>query len=468
MSVSVIKRSKPLSVNPLKVAQPVGAAQAFLGLHRAMPMLHGSQGCTAFAKVLFVRHYREPIPLQTTAMDQISTVMGGDGNIVEGLKTICEKQHPEVIGLLSTGLTETQGTDLKRAVKEFRIAHPEFADVAVIPVNTPDYSGSFETGFAAAVEAIVEELVPTEGTQPGRRHRQVNVLAGPGLTPGDLEELKAIIEAFELRPLLLPDVSDSLDGHLTENDVEPLTIGGTPRAEIAIMGDSAATLVIGPSLYKAGDRLAERTGVPQHRFAGLMGLEDTDRLLMVLSELANRPVPATLERQRAQLLDAMVDTHFVIGQTRLAIAGECDTLLAATRFFAGVGAETVAAVVPTRGAAVSELALDSVKIGDLADLEAMAREGKAELLVGNSHASAGAERLGIPELPMGFPQYERFGGYQEVWVGYRGARRVLFDTANRLHGLHRGAIAPYRSIYKPADREADANGHAKATASAAG
>ena len=50
----ILKRSKPLTVNPLKVSQPVGATLAFLGLGKAISMLHGSQGCTAFAKVFFV------------------------------------------------------------------------------------------------------------------------------------------------------------------------------------------------------------------------------------------------------------------------------------------------------------------------------------------------------------------------------------------------------------------------------
>ncbi len=36
---------------------------AFLGLKGTMPLFHGSQGCTAFAKVVLVRHFREAIPL---------------------------------------------------------------------------------------------------------------------------------------------------------------------------------------------------------------------------------------------------------------------------------------------------------------------------------------------------------------------------------------------------------------------
>ena len=72
--VEVIRRNKALSVNPLKASQPVGGSLATLGFDRSIPMLHGSQGCTAFAKVYFVRHFREPIPLQSSAMDQTSSV----------------------------------------------------------------------------------------------------------------------------------------------------------------------------------------------------------------------------------------------------------------------------------------------------------------------------------------------------------------------------------------------------------
>src|SRR5512139_344325 len=130
----IVKRNKALAVSPLKVSQPVGASLAFLGVNRAIPLMHGSQGCTAFAKVMFVRHFREPIPLQTTAMDQVSTVMGGQESIVEALATIFTKNKPQLIGLMTTGLTETQGADIAAAVGDFRIKHPEFADRHVVAV----------------------------------------------------------------------------------------------------------------------------------------------------------------------------------------------------------------------------------------------------------------------------------------------------------------------------------------------
>ena len=86
---TIVKRNKALSVSPLKASSTLGATLAFLGMSRAIPMLHGSQGCTAFGKIFFIQHFRDPMPMQTTALDQVSTIMGGDSSVVEGLATIC-------------------------------------------------------------------------------------------------------------------------------------------------------------------------------------------------------------------------------------------------------------------------------------------------------------------------------------------------------------------------------------------
>lgn len=442
----ILKRAKPLAVNPLKASQPVGAALAFLGLRNAIPMLHGSQGCTAFGKVFFVRHFREPIPLQTTAMDQISTVMTSDENVIEGLKTICEKSRPEIVGLPTTGLSETQGSDIRRLVREFRAKHPQFDGIAVVPVNTPDYSGCLETGFALALEAIVDTLVP-ETRVAGRRRRQVNVLASAMLTPGDIEVVKDWIEGFGLRPVVLPDIGDSLDGHLVDAETTPLTLGGTPRAEIATMGESVATLVIGRSIGGAADLLKGRTGVPDYRFDHLMGLAACDAFTQLLAELSGQPVPDRIERHRAQLQDAMVDTHFMTGFTRFALALDPDLLLGFSQFLAGVGGEVAAAVSPVRADVLADMPCATVQVGDLEDLELSARESGARILISNSHAVQTAQRLDLPILRAGFPQYDFVGGYTRAWVGYRGTRQALFDIANLFLGQHHD-IPAYRSAFR--------------------
>lgn len=450
----ILKRSKPLAVNPLKAGQPTGAALAFLGLKNAIPMLHGSQGCTAFGKVFFVRHFREPIPLQTTAMDQVSSVMSADENVIEGLRVICEENAPDVIGLPTTGLSETQGTDIRRLVRKFRQQHPQFAAT----VNTSDFSGCLESGFALAMEAIIDVMVPDtqKSAVVGRRKKQVNVLCASMLTPGDTEAIREWIESFGLRAVMLPDIGDSLDGHLVDAETTPLTLGGTSKSEISTMGESVATLVIGRSLAKAADLLKQRTGVPHFRFDHLLGLDACDAFTTALAEISGQPVPARIDRQRAQLQDAMVDTHFMTGFLRVGIAADPDLVLALGQFLAGVGADIVAAVATARADALSEVPAASVQIGDLDDLERGAAAHRAQLIVSNSHAAPAAERLQIPLLRAGFPQYDWVGGYARTWIGYRGARQALFDIANLFLGNPHD-IPVHRSIYRT-DTGRDAQG----------
>ncbi len=442
----IIKRNKALSVSPLKTSQTVGAALAFLGINRAMPLMHGSQGCTAFAKVFFVRHFREPIPLQTTAMDQVSSVMGADANIVEALQVISEKNRPAMIGLVTTGLAETQGADIRRAVYEFRSENPGFDDVAVVAVNTPDFSGSFESGFALAVRGIIETLVPEDQDKVGLRKRQVNVLCGANLTPGDIEFVSESIESFGLRPLLIPDLSASLDGHLEDNEHNALTTGGVAVDDILTAGESIATLAVGESMHAAAKLLEKRSGVPSHLFGQLLGLDAVDDWFVALAEISGQPVPLRWQKQRRQLQDAMLDTHFMIGHSRVAIAADPDLLVGLDRLLRGMGAETVAAVVPAKGPALAECELAEVQIGDLEDLEKLARERGAQLLLANSHGVECAARLGVPVLRVGFPQYDLVGGFQRCWFGYRGSAQALFDLANLVMSHHQEA-APYYSIY---------------------
>jgi len=329
----------------------------------------------------------------------------------------------------------------------------------VVPVNTPDFTGCLESGYALAVKAVLETLLPTVAPSPagggglgrgslvGKRKKQVNVLAGSFLTPGDVEHIKELVEAFGLRPLVLPDIGDSLDGHLTEMESSPLTVGGTPVNDIASMGESIATLVLGNSMYDAADFLKAQTQVPDYRFDSLMGLDAVDAFVSALAEISAKPVPEKIERQRAQLQDAMVDSHFMLGFARVAIAADPDMLYGYARLVTEMGCEVVAAVAPARANILQDVNAAQVGIGDLEDLEIAAKRGGAQLVISNSHAVETSRRLGVPLLRAGFPQYDLIGGYQRLWVGYRGTRQALFDLANMLveHGHHEPE--PYVSIY---------------------
>ncbi|ABK43705.1 nitrogenase molybdenum-iron cofactor biosynthesis protein NifN [Magnetococcus marinus MC-1] len=466
----LIKRNKALTVEPAKASQPVGAALAFMGIRDAIPMLHGSQGCTAFAKVFFVRHFREPIPLQTTAMDQVSTVMGGDESITEGLDVLSGGAKTRVVGLISTGLTECQGADIHRVVRQFRDSHPQHANKEVIAVNAADFKGCLESGYAHAVGSFIKAWLPERPATKGDAKR-INLLVGPHLTPGDLERLLDTVERFGLKAVLLPDLSRSLDGHLAPDDFSPITTGGATVEDFQTIGDACATLVVGDIMNICADLIQERCGLADYRFSSLMGIEAWDRLLMVLMNLSGQPVPERFGHQRRQLQDAMLDTHFFLNQRKLALAGDPDFLSNWLPLFQENGLQPVAVVSPVGTDYLQKSLYETIKIGDLEDLQDLAREADAELFIGNSHVAALAQRLGRPILRAGYPLYDQIGSQSRCWIGYTGSRQALFDLANRMMHQEAHGLKPYISRYAPANdqpQEKDHHGCAADTSVAGG
>lgn len=442
----IIPNKKPLAEQPLKVGQPLGAALAFLGTEKAMPLMHAAQGCSAFAKVFLIQHFHEPIPMQSTAMDPISTVMGSDENLTQAFTNICQTHHPKLIGLLTSGLTEAQGSDIEQSVRLFKKQNTKFKNTAIIPVNTPDFYGSLETGYAGAVEAMINHLVPAKVPSSARRKR-INILVSHMLTPGDVEQLKSYVEAFGLTPVVIPDVSLSLDGYLAEQDFTALSQGGTSVEQIKTVGQALATIVVGRSLERSASILIERTQIPTETFPHLHTLEEVDRLISLLSTLSGRKVPASIERARGQLCDAMIDTHTQLGGKKAALAMEADHLTAFTALFNSVNIKLSVMVAPCNQPQLASLPVDSVQIGDLQDLQEQAIEADVDLIVSNSHAKAMAKMMGIPLLRMGIPIHDQFGCFAKSNIGYNGIRNTIFELANLLrHEVH--SIPVYHSPLK--------------------
>ncbi len=423
----VVISKKACTVNPLKMSQPLGGALAFLGIKSCMPLLHGSQGCTSFGLVLFVRHFREAIPMQTTAMSEVATVLGGYENVEQAVVTIASRTNPAIIGICSTGVTEIKGDDVDGFIKLIRQSHPELDHLKLVFVSTPDFDGAFQDGWAKAVTRMAEQLVETPPPGAARDTKRVNVLPGSHLTPGDLDELRDIFEAFGLEPLFLPDLSGSLDGHMPD-DFTTTTLGGISVEDIASMGRSVWTIAIGEQMRDAAAALEKKAGVPFRLFDRLTGLAPNDAFMAFLSKISGRPVPNKFRRQRSQLLDAMLDGHFSFGNKKIAVGAEPDLLFSVSAWLTEMGCEIQAAVTTTQSPMLEKVPADEVLIGDLEDLENRSQD--CDLIVTHSHGRQMSERLGIPLFRYGLPTFDRLGAAHKVSVGYRGTRNLIFEVGN--------------------------------------
>ncbi|QKK27994.1 nitrogenase iron-molybdenum cofactor biosynthesis protein NifN [Rhizobium hidalgonense] len=429
----VVSQTKPAAVNPLKSSQPLGAAFAFLGVDGAIPLLHGSQGCTSFALALLVRHFNEAIPLQTTAMNEAAIIVGGADRLEEAILSLNARTRPRLIGICTTASVEARDEDVAGDVENIKRRRAiELVGTEVVVANTPDFDGAIEEGWSKAVTAVIEAIARPD--KHYRNPRRIAILPGWNLTAADIEHLRETAVSFGLDPVILPDVSGALDGSIPEEWM-PITYGGTKTKEIRDLGATMQCIAIGEHMRRPAEALQRLTGVPYVLFRSLTGLENVDRFIRVLAAMSRKQIPLNVRRNRMQLQDAMLDGHFHMAGKKIAIASEPDQLFQLSDFFTAMGAEIAAAVTTTGTSKALEMVpAKTVKVGDLSDLESLA--ATADLIVTHSHGREAARRLGIPLMRVGFPMFDRSGSQHKLTILYRGTRDVIFDFANIIQANH--------------------------------
>ncbi|MBD6614994.1 nitrogenase iron-molybdenum cofactor biosynthesis protein NifN [Komarekiella sp. 'clone 1'] len=418
--------STSVAVNPLKQSQSVGATLAFLGLKGMLPLLHGSPGCSAFTKIPLVQHLREVIPLTSTAMTEVATILGGEEKVEQAILILVQRYQPEIIGLYTTGLTETRGDDMKGFVKQIRQNHPELDYLPIVPVSTPDFKGTLQDGFAAAVESIVKEISPISESL-ACYPKQITILAGSAFTSGDVQEIKDIVSSFGLQAIIVPDLSVILEANFHDSN-SSITANGTTVAQLRSIGSSVFTLALGESMRCCAQILEQSFSIPYEVFGELTGLEATDKFLQALADISGISVPEKYRRQRRQLQNLMLETHSYFGCKRVSLALEPDLLWSTIYFLQSMGVQIHSAVTTTRSPVLEKLPITSVTIGDFEDFEQLAVG--SDLLIANSHAVAIAKRLKIPLYRQGIPIFDRLGNSQLTKVSYQGTMQLLFDIGN--------------------------------------
>lgn len=409
-----------LVIDPLKHSQSIGAAIAFQGIHKAIPVIHGAQGCSFLAKVLLTKHFREPIALASTKLFTEDIVMGSEENMNKVVGGFAEKNNPEIIGVLTSSLSEAKGDDLEGSIKQLQ---KNYADCEIVHVSTPDYEGGLESGYTKAVSACIR-IAGDRGHKTRVDEERINVLAGSHLSPADVTELREIIESFGLIPLILPDLS-ALDG--SRQGLSPLAVGGTKIEDIRSMGHSAFTLALGLHMETPAKYLRERFGIEYKVFESISGLKDVDMLMETLSMLSGNPLPPRYERQRRVLIDGMRDAHFYFGSKRICLALEPDLSVQTSKWLGEMGAAVSLAVIPASAPSAERIRAEQVLIGDLFSIK-----GTFDLMISGSHAEDAANKLGVPLYQTGFPVYKVLGNTAKITIGYRGTVALINDIANLL------------------------------------
>ena len=438
-----------LNTNPCKMCMPMGSVSAFYGISKSMSILHGSQGCSTYIRRHMATHYNEPVDIASSSLTEEGTVFGGTKNLLKGLENLIKLYNPEVIGVSTTCLAETIGEDVPAIIKQFKDEHPEVT-ATIIPVVSPGYSGSQYEGFFRALHAIVRH-VPMNATP----NNVVNIITGH-LSAADTRALKLLLDASGLEYVLLPDLSQNLDGG-HEDDYNRLPQYGTTLARIGLMAGARMTLELAPFCpegYSPGAYLRDTYGVPLLRMNLPVGLRDTDAFIATLEALGGA-IPATVREERARYLDAMIDAHKYNAQSRVAVFGEPDMVLALVRASCENGAVPVVAAPGSRWATFEKTLApdmaqatetqfsgdyDILNFADFAAIENALLARKANLMLGNSDGRRIEERHHVPLLRYGFPIHDRVGGQRTRMLFYDGSLSLMEATANAMLQFTEGSF----------------------------
>lgn len=433
--------------NACKLCTPLGAALVFKGIENAVPLLHGSQGCSTYIRRYLISHFKEPIDIACSNFAEETAVFGGGFNLKTALDNIRSQYDPSLIGIATTCLSETIGDDVPMFLKEYIRAHSH--ENATLPhlvqVSTPSYQGTHMEGFHAAVRAVVTTLADAAMPASG----QLNIFPGM-VSPADMRYLKEILDDFGMPHMMLPDYSRTLDGVLWR-EYERIPVGGTPVSAIQGAGNAHAAVEFGHTLagqsQSAAQWLADTFGIPCHRIGLPMGVNATDAFFKLLESISGKATPAKHQEERGRLIDSYADGHKYVMGAKAVVYGEEDLVLGIVGFLNEIGVvpvvcatggrsgffrQCVSGLMEKAGTITPREKIHIVDNVDYVDIERLAAGTEPDFVIGSSKGFAMARRLSLPMVRVGFPVHDRVGGPRLLHLGYRGAQALFDRIANTL------------------------------------
>jgi nitrogenase molybdenum-iron protein beta chain len=205
-----------LTINPAKACQPLGAVFAALGFEGTLPFVHGSQGCTAYYRSHFSRHFKEPTAAVSSSMSEDAAVLGGQGNLIDGLANAYALYKPKMIAVSTTCMAEVIGDDLNAFIKNAKEKGSVPVEFDVPFAHTPAFVGSHVTGYDNALKGIIDHFWNGKANTAPRLERKpngkLNYIGGfDGYTVGNMREIKRLFELMGVEYTFLGDNSDVWD-----------------------------------------------------------------------------------------------------------------------------------------------------------------------------------------------------------------------------------------------------------------
>ena len=438
-----------LTINPAKACQPLGAVLCALGFEKTMPYVHGSQGCVAYFRTYFNRHFKEPICCVSDSMTEDAAVFGGQKNMYAGLGNARAIYKPAMIAVSTTCMAEVIGDDLNAFINNAKKNGHIPEEFPTPFAHTPSFVGSHVTGWDNMFEGIIRyfTLNTMEGKKPGANGK-VNIVPGFETYLGNFRVIKRMLREMGVDYTFLSDPEEILD---TPADGQyRMYAGGTTIDQVKDTPNAITTLLLQPWQLEKTGKYVEGTWnqtVPELEIP--MGLEWTDKFLMKVSELTGKPIPESLEKERGRLVDMMTDSHSWLHGKRYALWGDPDFVMGLTKFLMEVGAEPTHILCHNgnkRWRKDMMKLLDSSHYGkkaevhvgkDLWHMRSLVFTDKPDFMIGNSYGKfiqrdtiTKGKEFEVPLIRIGFPIFDRHHLHRETTLGYEGAMYILKTLVN--------------------------------------
>jgi len=442
-------KREALTINPAKACQPLGAVLCALGFEKTLPYVHGSQGCVAYFRTYFNRHFKEPVACVSDSMTEDAAVFGGQKNMFDGLENAKALYKPDMIAVSTTCMAEVIGDDLNAFIANTKKDGHIPDDFPVPFAHTPSFVGSHTTGWDNMFEGIARyfTLNTMEGKAPGKNGK-LNFVPGFETYLGNYRVIARMMKEMGVEATILSNPTEVLD---TPSDGQyRMYSGGTTQDEVKDAPNAYNTILMQPWQLDKTRKFVENTW--NHEVPKLdmpMGLEATDQFLMKIAEITGKPIPASLELERGRLMDMIQDSHTWLHGKRFALYGDPDFVMGLTKFLLELGAEPIHVLSNNgskRWAKAMEKILAASPYGanskvyagaDLWHLRSLCFTDKPDFLIGNSYgkyierdtAHKGPE-FEVPLIRLGFPIFDRHHLHRMTTLGYEGAMYILTTLVN--------------------------------------
>ena len=442
-------KREALTVNPAKACQPLGAVLCALGFHKTLPYVHGSQGCVAYFRTYFNRHFKEPISCVSDSMTEDAAVFGGQKNMYDGLPNAKALYKPDMIAVSTTCMAEVIGDDLNAFIGNTRKEGHIDKDFPLPYAHTPSFVGSHVTGWDNMFEGIIRyfTLNHMEGKEVGSNGK-INIVPGFETYLGNFRVIKRMLTEMGVPFSMLSDPTEVLD--TPADGTFRMYAGGTTMDEVKDAPNAKTTFLLQPMQLEKTKKFVETTWNQDVAKLNIpMGLEWTDEWLMKVSEVTGQPIPESLAKERGRLVDMMTDSHTWLHGKKFALYGDPDFVLGMAKFLLELGAEPTHILCNNgskKWAKAMQKVLDASPYGvnskvypgyDLWHMRSLVFTDKPDFLIGNSYGKFiqrdtlhKGKQFEVPLIRLGFPIFDRHHLHRMTTMGYEGAMYMLTTLVN--------------------------------------